>query len=187
MAFLSIVGERLLHLLQAPLLNTEMIWIISPLIFTLLIMNFYFGIHKREELGWNTAVGNSLALIFVSMDLFRHIYTNSAGKTIMEIIFGNFREVVVVGCIAMISFWLLFGEFFHLIPKQIAFLVSSSLPTTLIAYMGIILIYTNVPLDFITFLAGILMLIVLSIFFSIVHFLEPFHMEEEDRLKLFKK
>ena len=42
------------------------------------IVAFYFGKYHEEELGWNTAVGNSLVLLFVAMDLLRHIYNLEA-------------------------------------------------------------------------------------------------------------
>jgi len=178
------IVERFIELITAPYYHKEMLWIVLPLIIALILMQLYFGRYRKEELGWNSAVGNSLALIFVSMDLLRRIYTTSSSKAIFDVIFGNFKEVLVVFVIGLVSFWLLFGEFFHLLPKKLVFLVSSSLPTTVVAYMGIVLIYTNVPLDSITLLAGFLLFIALVVLFFIIHLLEPFYVNTKE---LFKK
>jgi hypothetical protein len=181
------VVDRFIELIGAPILHKEMLWITLPLIISLFLMQLYFGRYRKEELGWNTAVGNSLALIFVSMDLFRHIYTNAASKAVLDIVFNSFREVAVVLVLGLISMWLLFGEFFHLLPKRLAFYVSSSLPTTLLAYLAIVLIYTNVPLDSATLLAGLLLFIVLVILFRIIRIFEPFYLSEGEKGKLFKR
>lgn len=174
------IWARFLQLVTAPYNHQDMLWITLPLIAGLFLMQFYFGIYRKEELGWNTAVGNSLALIFVSMDLFRQIYTNSVSKAVWDLVFNNFREALIVFFIGFVSIWLLFGEFFHFLPKKVAFLVSSSLPTTLVAYLGIILIYTKIPLDIYTFFASLLLFILLAILFRFIHFLEPISMKEED-------
>ncbi|MBI4344213.1 MAG: hypothetical protein HY555_01355, partial [Euryarchaeota archaeon] len=65
----DLVLERVLALLGAPIANPEMIWFVVPLAAITLIMTLYFGLHPKEELGWNTAVGNTVALLFVSIDL----------------------------------------------------------------------------------------------------------------------
>lgn len=166
------VIERFLELISAPYFHKEMLWIVLPLVIGLIIMQVYFGRYKKEELGWNTAVGNSLALIFVSVDLVRQIFTNSTG-TVAEIFLGEFGRVMVVIILAFVSMWLLFGEFFHFLPKKFAFIISSSIPTSLAAYIAITLIYTNTPTDFTTFIAALLLLVVLVAVFKIIHFLEP--------------
>ena len=175
----NLIISRFVELITAPYHHSEMIWIVLPLIIGLFLMQLYFGRDKKEELGWNTAVGNSMALVFVSVDLIRRIYLSSASKEILDIVFDNFREILVVLFIALWGSWLLFGEFFHLFPKKFAFLASSSLPTTLIAYVGIVLIYTQIPLDFATVVASLILFIVLAGFFALIHFLEPISLGEK--------
>ena len=169
----NLTYSRFMELITAPYHHKDMIWIVLPLVTALFLMQLYFGRYKKEELGWNTAVGNSLALIFVAVDLTRQIYLNSASTTVFNFIFDNFSKVMIVFILGIVSFWLLFGEFFHLFPKKFAFLISSSLPTTLIAYLAIILIYTKIPIDFSILLASLMMFIVLTILFKIIHMLEP--------------
>ncbi|MBR9703466.1 hypothetical protein GOV10_05475, partial [Candidatus Woesearchaeota archaeon] len=42
--------ERLTTIVAAPARYPEMVWILMPLLITLLLMTFYFGRYKREEL-----------------------------------------------------------------------------------------------------------------------------------------
>ena len=173
----NLIISRFIELIKAPIDHHNMIWIVLPLIAGLFMMQLYFGRYRKEELGWNTAVGNSLALIFVSVDLIRQIYILNPAPT-FDFVFLNFSKLIIVIVIGLWAGWLLLGEFFHLLPKKFAFLVSSSLPTTLIAYIAIILVYTAIPFDFATFIAGIMLLIVLSIFFSLLHILQPISLKE---------
>ena len=173
------VWQRFIELVGAPYYHKEMLWITFPLIISLFLMQLYFGRYKTEELGWNTAVGNSLALVFVSVDLFRKIMSYTVGKPFIDAFFDNLGQWMVAFVIVVFSVWLLFGEFFHLLPKRLAFLISSSLPTTLIAYLGIVLIYTKVDLDYATLIAGILLFVVLGIVFKIIHMIEPVSVRKE--------
>lgn len=171
----NLTWNRFIELITAPYYHTEMLWIVLPLITALILMQLYFGLHKKEELGWNTAVGNSLALVFVAMDLIRYIFINSPEKTFMPFIFLNIEKIFIPFAVGILAAWILFGEFFHLLPKKFAFLISSSLPTTLLGYLAIILIYTKIPMDLATLMASILMAGVLVIVFGIIHLLElPF-------------
>lgn len=172
------VIQKFLDLIRTPMIHTEMIWTIIPLFTGLILMQLYFGRYRNEELGWNTAVGNSLALLFVSANLARHIYESTKELTFIDIILGDLNKTMIVSGLALISLWLLFGDFFHLMPKKIAFWISSSLPTTLIAYMGMVLVYTDLPLDLTTLMAGILLFVLLTIIFGIIHFLEPISLSE---------
>lgn len=178
------VTERYFDLLIAPFHFPDMVWIIIPMLATLLLMEFYFGRYQTEELGWNTAVGNAVVLIFVSIDLFRQIYGGDL-QNVLEI--NPMAQIPLTTMIAFVvgilGLALLFFDFFHLLPKKLAFMVSSSLPINLIAYLSIILVYTNlpgaeiltkpIPLDMVTILATILLFISLIIFFAVIHFLEP--------------
>lgn len=174
------VWERFIHLVGAPYFFKDMLWIVFPLIVSLFLMQLYFGRYKTEELGWNTAVGNSLALVFVSVDLFRKIMDYTIGKRFIDAMFDNLGQWMIATAVLIFSMWLLFGEFFHLLPKKLAFLISSSLPTTLIAYIAIVLVYTEVKLDYATLIASIVLSIMLAIVFKMIHIIEPISIKEEE-------
>ena len=73
--FLTQTYERAIFILRQ-ILTQEVLWILAPLVITLILMEMYFGRYKEEELGWNTAFGNTLILIFISANLIHHLHIN---------------------------------------------------------------------------------------------------------------
>ncbi len=169
------IGDRFVELVSAPAKHPNMIWIVTPLVITLLLMQFYFGRYKREELGWNTAVGNSMVLIFVSLDLLRYIYgdTGINSLDVTNIPLQNFKATIIALVVGSAGFLMMFTNFFHIIPKKVSFFISSSLPVNLMAYVAVILVYTSIPLDFYTLIASLVLFIALLIVFNILHLIEP--------------
>ena len=175
--FILTTWDRFIDLILAPYLYQNMVWIIAPLIFTICIMEFYFTRYKHEELGWNTAVGNSVVLIFVSIDLFRQIYEGNL-KQILALDVASIPMTTI--CAGIIGIWglgLMVFNFWHILPKRFSFLISSALPVNTTAYIAILLVYTNmataegiipIPLDIHTILAALLLLIVLFFLFNTV-------------------
>jgi len=169
------VWDRFIELIIAPSNYPDMIWIVTPLVIMLLLMQFYFGRYNNEELGWNTAVGNSMVLIFVSLDLLRFIYGNTGVNSldVSNIPLHNFTATIIALVIGGAGFVMMFSNFFHIMPKKLSFFMSSSLPVNLMAYVAITLVYTSIPLNFITLLAALILFIILLVFFNIIHLIEP--------------
>ncbi len=146
--------HRFIEIVQSPFQYKEMLWILFPLLLVILLMELYFSRYKSEELGWNTAYGNSLVLIFVSLDLLRYLFTHGQFDF-------NTRTAIVVSIIFVgVMFTLL--DFFHLLPKSLAFVISSRLPINFLALVGVIIVYTGFPIDFVTFSAFLLFLVILA-------------------------
>ncbi len=177
----NVIVQRFMELVTAPYHHKEMLWITLPLVIALLMMELYFGRYKKEELGWDSAVGNSLVLVFVTIDLIRQLYSITPDPTIMNIIFSHFKEVILIAVVALSGFWLTVGDFFHFIPRRIAAFLSSALPINLTAYLIIIVVYTQIPVDLITLIAAIMMVIALILVFKVIHFFEPVSIREEEQ------
>ena len=161
--------RQYIEILTAPAQNPSMIWILIPLVATLLLMEFYFGRYSDEELGWNSAFGNSLVLIFVSIDLFRHLHdTDSLQLTD--------PRVIVSLSLVMIGALLMFIDFWHLLPKELAYGLSSRLTINFFVYLAIVMVYTVNPrmiqLNEYTAGAFLLVLISMAILIKILHLIE---------------
>ena len=150
--------NSIIELLIAPKLYPEMIWMIIPLVIVTIVMTFYFGMYKREQLGWNTAVGNSLVLIFVSIDLFRHIFNLTSPGTSINFIEVPFKSIVA-GIIFIEGLFLMFINMMHFLPKRISFAISSPLPVNLTAYLVMTIVYTEMVFDLATLCAAIIIFI----------------------------
>ena len=163
--FLQQTYARSIYILKQPVTNEEVIWILAPLIVTLILMEVYFGRYRKEELGWNTAFGNSLILIFVSANLLRFIVINDLWTD--PIRSGTIIVLLLVG------FILTFIDFFHTLPEDWAFTMSSKFPISFIAFLAILFIYGNIPLDKITLSAFVLIFIAAYLIMTIIHYLTP--------------
>lgn len=137
---LGIPFDRFLEILFAPYFYREMLWILVPLIISIVLMELYFGRHKEEEVGWSSVFGNSIVLIFVALDLFRYLYVHGL------LGFTDFRNLLAIG-ILLEGVVLTMVGFLHVLPENFAFSLGSKLPTSLIAYMAIILVYVPFDID----------------------------------------
>lgn len=188
---LQTTWERLVELLTAPAVNPSMIWIITPLIVALVLMTFYFGKYARDELGWNTAVGNSIVLLFVAIDLFRYVFNLSTPGSIINYELHPISTVICI-IVAIEAVTLMLTSFFKALPKSVTFFLCAPLPVNLQAYIAISIVYTNITLDWFTLLAVIVLFIFLYILLKILQFLERklialAHKQSIEELKTEKK
>jgi 4-amino-4-deoxy-L-arabinose transferase-like glycosyltransferase len=147
-------------------IRTDAFWIILPLAISALLMIIYFGIYEKEKTDWNTHLSNSFILIFVSIALFKYIYSiNDAGS--INFIEYWFKTSLVFIFLA-IGLFLVRFNFEHLLPLKLARYINSPLTVNLCAYIMVLLVYSTEPITWIylvslliiiLFLVGILILI----------------------------
>ncbi|HLD18981.1 MAG TPA: hypothetical protein VJB90_03145 [Candidatus Nanoarchaeia archaeon] len=163
------VAPRIQEIILAPIIQTEMLWAVIPLLATLLLMTFYFGAHKGESLGWNTAFGNSMVLIFTSINLLQHLYGNIS----LDSLAFNEKTLIALALMGE-GFFLMFIDFFHFVPEKVAFYISSPLHVNLLAILGVIIVYSEtIGLDFLTIFAVILIYVVVGVGLHLFKFFIP--------------
>jgi hypothetical protein len=176
------IFDRYHDLLVSPIHNPEMVWILLPLLIIIAMMTFYFAKYKEEELGWNTALGNSLIIIFVSIDLFRRVFFYSNPGSI-----GNFVDYIgatlLVFLFFLIGIALIFINFSHVLPKKIAYFISSPLVINLSMYVLIIVIYAKVPIDIITLFVAVVLFVLLLLLFTGIGMMASNWWEKVERMK----
>ncbi len=165
--------ERFIQVATAPLSNPEMLWIAIPLVVTLFTMELYFGRYRRESLGWNTAVGNSLVLIFVSLDLLRQVYGSTGISSVVEVFAIHTGKTLLAVAVGFSGLLILYYDFFHLLPKRFAFTISSHLGVNLFAYLAAAVVYADLRIDWHTLFAALLLFLFAAVFFAFVHKIEP--------------
>lgn len=103
-------------------------------------------------------MSNSVILIFVSIDLFRIVFTN-----------GNGVEQIILTSISHLEGIVSFSfNFLHYLTKKMSYFVSSSLSINLMAYILITIIYSQVKADVYTVLSGAVLFGVLLVIFLAV-------------------
>ncbi|HIH31135.1 TPA: hypothetical protein HA235_00355 [Candidatus Woesearchaeota archaeon] len=174
--------SRILAILEAPIKNPQMLWMLLPLLATAILIEFYFGRYKDEELGWNTAYGNALVLAFISIDLLRHTY-EPLGLTIRDAIFVGNSKIFVALIIFSFALLLLFIDFFHFLPKKLAYAISSPAYINFLGLIGIMLVYSSkIPLDWTTFGACLVILILFIIIAELLYLMVPTHHSPINRI-----
>ncbi len=169
-------------ILSAPFTSPDMLWIVTPLLISMTLMQLYFGRNRDEELGWNTAFGNSISLIFVSINLLQFIYNQFgwSGFNIINPVSNKIYLVLVLGLISLVQ---LIVNYYHLISKRIAFFINSAVPTNMTAYISIVLVYTDIPLNLSTFFAAFCLLALFIVIFNWFKSLIPMSEEAENYTK----
>jgi hypothetical protein len=165
--------HRGVDIIEAPFFTQDMLWMLLPLLATLLLMEFYFGRYKDEELGWTEAFGNALILAFVSIDLFRHLYEPSGQSALQFIALASNIKVIIPLWIAGLALVLMFVDFFHFLPKKIAYVICSPAYVNLLGLLGIIIVYTPIPLDWTTIFACIILFVIANLISLMLYYIVP--------------
>ena len=171
-----LILARAKEILLTPLTGGEILWILIPLILTLFVMETYFGRYANDELGWNTAVGNALVLLFVAMDLFRTLIRHLPEPHTFRTVFPHLSEArfILAACVGIGACYLIATNFFRIFPKQIAFEISSAFPINFIAYATVVLVYTTIPLDWYTLFGSAILFCLLAMFFWFFRLIIPY-------------
>jgi len=176
MRFFATLLYRLAQLLGGPFENPNMLWIAMPLIITLIVVELYFKRYKDEQIGWNTALTNALVLFFVALNLFQVVFMSYQGTFWSRFFSTGFFIALIILIMGVVLF---LADFFHKIPKKIAFILSSHLLINTTAYIAIVIVYNRIPLDLATILAWIILIALLKAVFLIVRLLEPKSMKAD--------
>lgn len=184
--FIAKIWPRVLNLVLAPIRSPDMLWIVAPLFIAFILMQLYFAYHVTEKLGWNTAFGNSIALIFVSVNLMRHLYLNFGILGITIFGSGLLKALIVIG-LFLIGLIQMFLDFLHWFPEKLTFFLQSSLPVNLLAYVAIVVVYSDeVPIDRYTAMAGLAIFVILFAFTMLLKIMIPKSKEAREELKRLK-
>jgi len=174
---LPLAFERLFALVKAPFLHPEMLWIITPLFLTFIVLEFYLDRHRDEELGWAAAVANSLVLCIVALDLLRHSFPGETPWGVLKVtLIAGLTEATLPIVPQVMLMILLLGaigvgvtllNYYHLLPKQLAFMVSGHPPVNFLAFFAIVIVYTTgtehaIPLDTASVTGGVFLYFILN-------------------------
>lgn len=160
------------HIFLVPWQSGDTLWMILPLILILVLIHLYFGRYKTEELGWNTALGNSISLLWICVILFRYFFeTSDLTKVFVEE--ALLEKFILLALMAAWVLLLVFFNFFHVFPKRAAFMISSADGIYVMAYILIALVGGDIPLNRDTILASIVLYLLVVGILQFLKFLVP--------------
>jgi hypothetical protein len=156
------VLSRLAELVKAPLIDHKMLWAAAPLVIATLFMTLYFGKYRKEELGWNTAFGNTMVFLFVSINIIQYMYYSDGTGSWDNVLSNEFYFSITV-ILAAIALFFMFIVYYHLLPKRVVFFLFSAPPVNVSVYVLMTMVYTGVPVDYITLAAAVLLFLIIFI------------------------
>lgn len=171
--FRDAVYPRFLDIVTAPRDHLQMLWLIAPLLITAFLIEVYFGRHKEEELGWNTAYGNSIVLIFTTVNLFYYLYRTYGYQALISLEGSVFYKSLFVLVGFLYAFILLTIDFTHALNKKIAFFLSSSITVSVFSFIAIVLIYAGIPFDITTLVTALCIFLLVYLFFVVFRSIIP--------------
>ena len=151
---------RFVELLSAPVHHENMLWIVIPMVTATILMTLYFGKHPEEELGWNTAFGNSMIFIFVALDIFRFLYNTTTPPSMWNLV-SNTTYIGITFALLILGITLLVVNYYHFLPEKLDFILCSGPPVQVLSYTFMTIVYAGVASDMFTFLAALFLLITL--------------------------
>ena len=167
------VIPRCWELLTAPMDYPDMWAIVGPLAMTLICMEFYFGRYKTEQISWDSAFGNTIALFFVTAALLHQLFIRH-NILLLVPTYPAFGQLLVVIGLAIIAIMLALGNYFHKTPKNILQFASSAEIITVISFVISVIIFANIPLSFTTLYAATINLVLsFPIFAAFRGLIEP--------------
>ncbi|MBC8500167.1 MAG: hypothetical protein ISS25_04825 [Nanoarchaeota archaeon] len=171
--FFDIVGS--------PFVNPGMFWILTPVIIIWVIIEMYFARYVREELEYESALDNSLFLLFVGVDLVRRL-------AFEKLLFVDTLRNIIVFFVIILALVLAYLDFFHVLKRKISSRVNSKFVISFIAYLGIILTYSDILAERSFYNYGVT-LVALLMFFMLLKFIiksirlfEPKKVDEVDEV-----
>ncbi|MFB6189988.1 MAG: hypothetical protein ABEJ91_00245 [Candidatus Nanohaloarchaea archaeon] len=151
---------RLLEIVFAPLENPEILPEVLPLAIGALVIELYFGKHKRETLGWNTSVGNAILWVATGANLI----LTGAVKTSME----RYAAYFLVASGAFVGYM----DFYHKWSPSVAFRVSSADVIYPLAYVIVVIVKTEIPVEPVSLQAGATLIVGVVIAFHLLRMVE---------------
>lgn len=157
-----------------PWLSINTLWTILPLILILILIHFYFGRYRTEELGWNSAFSNTISLFWVCIILLRFLFEKYGWYALFTAAdFEITKNYILVGFLTLWVILLFIFNFFHIWPKKFAFIISSADSVYISAYIVISLIVGEFPINIQTLAASIIIFSILLLLLNLLKRLVP--------------
>lgn len=132
-------------------------WFLAPIFLLWILLEIYFGKYKKEKLGWNTALGNGITLLWINIESMRYIFSTRPDN--FWIMFS------VISLIFAYSLMVIFFAFSHKITDKLEFLLGAVSPIYFLATISILWSHEALAITWWVLLdLVIIYLIIISIF-----------------------
>lgn len=117
----------------APLLKPSLFWQLGPILCIWILVEIYFGTHKKEKLGWNTALSNGISLFWIVVSAMQHIFSEEG--------LFSWDKFLIILIFALYAIFVIVISFEHKFKASITFVFAS--PTPLFYFSAIVLLFAH--------------------------------------------
>lgn len=167
MSFVNEVLNNIFILLKLAV-TTKVLWLVIPLLGTTIVMIFYFQKYKDERPGWNTLLGNSLVLVFISIELLKSIYYMDSGLALNFI--EHSSRTIVSGVFLILAVVIMFLNFKHVFPEKVAEFLCSPLTINTLGLTLILYVYSSLENSLGLLISLILIYLFLLLVFNLIKY-----------------
>jgi hypothetical protein len=155
---LANLGNAFADIFKPAFVDPSIMWYLGPVFLFWFVLEIYFSKYKKEELGWNTSLGNGLSVFWVLIISMRYLFDNNK---------ANFEWVKFIALITLMLYaiFVIINSFTHKLSSKISFLLAS--PTATYYLSGVAILWTYGKLDITRWV-----LIDLIIFYGVVLLME---------------
>ena len=127
------------EIFASPFKDKSVIWILAPIVLIWFILEIYFDEHKKEKLGWNTALSNGISLFWISASMMRYICTKSS-------IHFTWSKFAVVLLTFSYGVFITYVSFEHKFPARITFNLAAPTPIYFLSFIAVVWTYGSLEL-----------------------------------------
>ncbi|NOZ81035.1 MAG: hypothetical protein GXP63_05155 [DPANN group archaeon] len=130
---------------RSPFILGNALWLLIPVIILWIIYEIYFDLHKKEPLGWNSALGNGVSMFWIGINLMTFLFNKHAQQFTWE-------RFTAVSVIITYSLFIIYISFFHKMGAKKVFLLASPTPIYFISFVTIVWAYGSLTMTWWVFL-----------------------------------
>lgn len=160
----KISGDISLIITEA--LRPEILWVILPMLTTLVAVELYFGRYKGESLGGDSETSNGILLIWVGINEIQYLSKQSLDS------FSNLSYIVAV---FIFAYGVLASaiSFFKILPENIVFDLSSTLLITYLAFLSVVFVYSEGIFSVVSPVSIVALFLIIAAIFWVIQSIEP--------------
>lgn len=146
----------------------EVLWAIAPLIIATILIIIYFEIYHKEDYVWSSYLSNSLVLLFVSLALFKYLFSIEGGGY-ANLIDYPAKSIATIALL-FIGVTLTKFNFEHVLPERFSKHLSSPLTINLAALGIILFVYSSIKYNIYSTISLIILVLILILIFNLIKF-----------------
>ena len=120
----------LVEIVSAPFREFSIWWYLFPMLCLWFILEIYFGQHKKEDLGWNTALANGFSLVWMNIEAMRMLFVYSPDLFWLRFFF--IFTILGYGC------WLIYISFNHKYDPALTFKLAAPTPVYYLSIVSVL-------------------------------------------------